>query len=128
VADLAKDAERFKEKNVTLAVIGSGDPGHFSEFREKTGYDGMLFSDPSLKAFSLLGFSKSLMGFMSIRSVIRAASALTQGHRQGSIQGSTLQLGGAIVIDASGAVRYFFAGSKAGDHPDVDEVLKAVEK
>lgn len=108
-------------------VIGSGDPGHFPEFREKTGYGGLLFTDLYLKTFSVLGFKNGLMGFMSIGSVIKAASALKQGHRQGSIQGSTLQLGGAVVIDNFGTVRYFFAGSKAGDHPKISELLRAVE-
>lgn len=64
---------------------------------------------------------------MSFRSAFKAASALKQGHRQGSIQGSALQLGGAIAIDASGAVSYFFRGKKAGDHPDLDLLLKAFE-
>lgn len=68
------------------------------------------------------------MGFMSMKSVFNAVSALKQGHRQGSIQGSSLQLGGAVVIDISGAVRFFFAGKKAGEHPDIDQLLKAVEK
>lgn len=68
------------------------------------------------------------MGFMSIRSVFKAASALTQGHRQGSIQGSTLPLDGAVVIDISGAVSYFFAGKKAGHQLDFDALLWAVEK
>ena len=71
-------------------------------------------------------FSQEVTGFMSIRSVFNAAGALIQGHRQGLIQASTLQLGGAIVIDISGEVRYFFAESKAGDHPNVDELLGAV--
>jgi len=68
------------------------------------------------------------MGFISIGSVFKAAAALKQGHRQGSIQGHTLQLGGAVVIDVSGAVRYFFAGAKAGDHPEINDLLRAVEK
>lgn len=119
---------RFYNKNADLVVIGSGDPAHFPEFRKRTGYDGLLFSDPSLKAFSVLGFSNGLKGFMSMKSIFKAASALKQGHRQGSVQGSTLQLGGAVVIDTSGAVCYLFAGKKAGDHPEVDALLGAVEK
>jgi peroxiredoxin len=128
VADLALNAGRFQEKNADLVVIGSGDPRHFPEFREKTGYDGLLFSDPSLKTFSMLNFSNGLMGFMSIGSVVKAASALKQGHRQGSIQGSTLQLGGAVIIDSSGAMRYYFAGSKAGDHPSVADLVKGIDQ
>ena len=88
----------------------------------------MLFSDPLLAAFSVLGFSNKLMGLVSLGSVIKGASALKQGHRQGPIQGSTLQLGGAIVVDASGSVRYFFAGKKAGDHPKIDALLRGAKK
>ncbi len=65
---------------------------------------------------------------MNIRAVFKAASALKQGHRQGSVQGSALQLGGALVIDVSGVIRYFFAGSRPDDHPDIDHLLGAVEK
>jgi peroxiredoxin len=126
VAELAENENRFKEKNADLAVIGSGDPTHFKEFRKKTGYEGLLFSDPSLAAFSLLGFTGGISGVMSIRSVFKAVSAFRQGHRQGSVQGSTLQLGGAIVIDASGAIHYYFASANAGDHPAVDELIRAV--
>jgi peroxiredoxin len=128
VAELAGNKQRFKEKNADLAVIGSGDPAHFKEFREKTGYDGLLFSDPSLAAFSLLGFAGGIGGVMSIHAVFKAVSAFRQGHRQGSVQGSALQLGGAIVIDVSGAVRYFYASAKAGDHPAVDALIRAVDK
>lgn len=127
MAELAENSQTFNDKNVNLAVIGSGDPRHFKEFKKTTGYEGLLFSDPSLAAFSLLGFSKGLAGFMSIRSVFKAASALKQGHRQGSVQGSTMQLGGAIVIDVSGGVCYFFSGRKAGDHPKINELISAVD-
>jgi len=128
VAELAENVNRFKEKNANLAVIGSGDHRHFKEFREKTRYDGLLLSDPSLAAFSLLGFTGGITGVMSVRSVFKAVSAFRQGHRQGSVQGSSLQLGGAIVIDVSGAVRYYFASAKAGDHPAVDELIRALDR
>jgi len=127
VAELAENSHNFNNINVNLAVIGSGDTRHFKDFKKITGYGGLLFSDPSLAAFSLLGFSKGLAGFMSIRSVFKAGSALKQGHRQGSVQGSAMQLGGAVVIDVSGAMRYFFAGRKAGDHPKINELISAVD-
>lgn len=100
---------------------------YFREFRKVTGYRGLLFSDPSLAVFSLLGFSSGLSGFLGLRPVFKAISALKQGHRQGSVQGSTLQLGGAVVIDPSGSVRYFYAAPKAGDHPEIDELIQALD-
>ncbi len=127
VAELAAQANRFKDKGAVLAVIGSGDPRYFKQFREITGYGGKLFSDPSLAAFSALNFSSSITGLISMGSMFKAVSALAKGHRQGSVQGSTMQLGGAVVIDPSGAVRYYFAGKKAGDHPSVDDLIQAID-
>ncbi len=127
MAELATQANRFKEKGAVLAVIGSGDPRYFKLFREITGYGGQLFSDPSLAAFSALNFSSSITGLMSINSMFKAMSAVANGYTPGSIQGSTMQLGGAVVIDPSGAVRYYFAGKKAGDHPSVDDLIRAVD-
>lgn len=127
MAELAENAQSFHDKGVELAVVGSGEPRYFNEFRKITGYGGLLFSDPGLAAFSFLGFSKGLAGFMSLGSAFKAASALKKGHRQGSVQGSTMQIGGAVLIDASSTIRYFFSGRKAGDHPKIDELVSAVD-
>lgn len=126
VAELARHAVEFERKKARLVVIGSGDPSHFKAFKHLTGYHGDLFADPARNAFSFLGFSSSVSGFMSVRAVLNAVSALKNGHRQGAIQGSPLQLGGAVAIDTSDTVCYFFAGKKAGDHPDVADLLAAV--
>ena len=124
MAELAKHTQRFK--NARLAVIGSGDPRHFKEFKDITGYNGQLFTDPSRKAFTLLGFSSSIFGFMSVNSMFKAISALKNGHRQGSVQGSTLQLGGAVIIDTKCSIRYYFASRKAGEHPDIDDLIRVI--
>lgn len=124
---MAKSAPRFKKKNANLVVIGSGESHHFEGFRSATGYKGKLLSDPSREAFALLGFSKGISGLMSIKSIPRVFSALKGGHKQGSIQGNTLQLGGAIIVDPSNTVRYYFASKKAGDHPAVEDLLEAVD-
>ena len=54
VAELAKNSQNFNNKNVNLAVFGLGDTRHFEAFKNTTGYGGLLFSDPSLAAFSLI--------------------------------------------------------------------------
>jgi len=64
---------------------------------------------------------------MSIKSIPRVFSALKGGHKQGAIQGNTLQLGGAIIVDPSDTVRYYFASKKAGDHPEVEDLLEAAD-
>jgi len=108
-------------------VIGTGKAKHFKEFRNITGYGGRLYCDPSRKAFSLLGFSSSLTGIVGLGTSFKALSAMKQGFRQGKIQGNTLQLGGAIVIDTSENIQYFYAGKKAGDHPKINDLLAPFE-
>lgn len=127
MAELAENARRFKRKNANLVVIGTGASRYFEEFRQATGYKGELLTDPERKAFRMLGFSSGVTGLMSISSVPRAFSALIGGHRQGTTQGSTLQLGGAVVIDPSSSVRFFFAGKKAGHHPAINDLLSALD-
>ena len=107
-------------------MIGSGESRHFDEFRGATGYKGTLLSDSSRQAFTLLGFSKGITGLLSIKSIPRVFTALKGGHKQGSIQGNTLQLGGAVIVDPSNTIRYYFASKKAGDHPAVNDLLDAV--
>ncbi|PIE72307.1 MAG: hypothetical protein CSA20_08565 [Deltaproteobacteria bacterium] len=124
VADLARHADRFRTKNLDLVVIGSGEPSRFKMFRKKTGYKGLLFTDPSLRSFSVLHLSKNLKGIISAKNLFKAAAALQQGYRQGSMQGSTLQLGGAAIIDTSGTIRYYYAASTAGDQPDINELSR----
>jgi peroxiredoxin len=127
VAELAGASQSFENINARLAVIGSGDPRHFKEFRKITGYIGPLFSDPSLKAFSFLNFSGGVAGFLSVNSIFKAVSAFKNGHRQGSVKGSAMQLGGAVIIDPIGSIRYYFASRKAGDHPNIDDLIRAVD-
>lgn len=127
MADLAGNTLRFTEKKLSLAVIGSGEPAHFKAFREATGYRGPLYTDPTLDLFSVLGFSSGLTGIFNLKSAARAISALRQGFRQGPVQGSALQLGGALVIDTDGNILYRFAAVRAGDHPDPELLLAAAD-
>lgn len=127
VAELAKFRSNFIHKNAEPVVVGTGAPHHFEDFRKVTGYDGQLLSDPSRRAFTLLGFTSRVTGMIGIKPISKALSALKEGSKPGPIQGSVLQLGGAIIIDPSDTVRYFFASPKAGDHPAMDELLAAVD-
>ena len=112
MAELAKNVLNFDKKNANLIVIGSGDPRHFEKFRKITGYDGKLLSDPSRQAFTLLGFTSIVTGMMGMKSITKVLSAVKGGYKQGAIQGSALQLGGAVIIDPSGTVRYFLQARK----------------
>ena len=126
MADLEQHRQRFIEKNVELAVIGSGAVPHLKAFRTTTGYKGKLFSDPSRETFRLLGLTSGLGGLIGRKSIGRAITALRRGIRPGSIQGRSFQLGGALVVSPQESILYSYGSSEAGDDPPVGEILQAI--
>lgn len=126
VAELTEYEDGFVENQSRLAVVGPGEADHLAAFREVTGYNSDLFADPSRETYRVLGFSSGISKLIGIKPVQRVFSAIKSGIRPGSLQGSALQLGGAVVIAPGNEVRYFFRESQAGDHPPVAQLLEAV--
>ena len=56
----------------------------------------------------------------------RGFFALRQGVKPGKLEGSALQLGGAVIIDKNGSILYKFQSSEAGEDPPVDQMLAAI--
>ncbi len=104
-------------------MIGSGSPDFFEEFRRITKYKGKLFSDKNLQLFSLLGFKKSLGSLINLQTIFSGIKAAKSGYRQGTIQGDTLQIGGALGVDKYGKLLYYYKSNSAGDLPPVKELL-----
>ena len=48
------------------------------------------------------------------------------GYKPGTIQGSALQLRGAVIVNPDGTVAYYYASAEAGDHPQVTDSLDAL--
>ena len=127
VADLNNNMKAFQLINVQLVVIGNGPEKFIMPFRKSTRYMGPLFTDPSLKTHNILGFKKgiaSLVGFDPLKAGIRA---LGTGYLQKGIQGPPLQQGGVLVVGPGNFVHYLYRSKKAGDHPSMEDVLKACE-
>lgn len=82
-------------------------------------------TDPGLKSYTTLGFTKKLSGILSTSTFLGGLKALKDGHRQTGLQGDALQLGGAIVVGPGGVLYYYFRSDKAEDHPPIDQMLEA---
>ena len=120
---MAKHQDSFSQKNCELAVIGSGAYTNIVEFKKITGYSGILLTDPSRKSYELLGFSSNIGGFFGMKTLAKGLSSLRQGFTPGLLQGSALQLGGSVILDQDGSVRYHFQSSEAGEDAPVEEML-----
>ena len=126
VAELSEYENQFSVKQSRLAVIGPGEALHLPEFRKVTGYRSDLFADPSREAYRVLGFTSGISKLLGLKPLQSAFSAIKAGIRPGTLQGSALQLGGAVVIAPDNELRFLFREQQAGDHPPVAALLGAV--
>ncbi|MCC7539552.1 MAG: AhpC/TSA family protein [Deltaproteobacteria bacterium] len=108
-----------------VVVVGNGAPQFIEAFREDVHYDGKLVTDPKRGAYRLLEMKRPRLAAAPM-TLLRAAQAFAQGHRQVRTMGDTAQLGGVVVVRPDGEMPYRRISSYAGDHPPFDEVLAAM--
>jgi hypothetical protein len=91
-----------------------------------TGYQGTLLTDPTRESYNLLQFKSGLANLIGVKSFTQSFLALKAGLMPGALQGSAMQLGGAVIIEPDNNIKYFFQSSEAGDHPSVENLLEAL--
>ena len=126
VAGLAARLPEIERRSATLVVVGPARPEHIAGFRAVTSYKGLLFVDPSLRAFRTAGLVHGWASTYHPLAVLKGVRAVAQGFRQGTRQGDVVQQGGTFVLGPGDRVRYEWRDRYAGDNPDLDEVVKAI--
>jgi peroxiredoxin len=128
VAGLVTRLPEIERRGGTLVVVGPAGPQHLPAFRAATGYTGPLFVDPARRTFQTAGLVRGWAHVLHPAVVWKGARAFAQGFRQGARQGDVLQQGGTFVLGPGNHVRYEWRDRFAGDHPDLDEVVKALPR
>lgn len=123
---LHREIDRVRAAGAELHVIGNGAPMFIAGFRETTGYDGLLYTDPSLEAFRSAELRHGLRTVLTIGAVVRTVGALRRGFRQGRTQGSALQQGGVLVISREGRVVWHQISDGPGDNASATQIVAAL--
>jgi peroxiredoxin len=126
VAELMRRLPEIERRSATLVVVGPSRPEHIAAFRTATGYPGLLFVDPSLRAFRAAGLEHSRASTYHPLAVLKAVRAVAQGHRQTGRQGDIIQQGGTFVLGPGDRVHFEWRDRYAGDHADLDEAVEAI--
>ncbi len=108
-----------------MALISNGPPHFIGPFREDTGYEGPLYTDPSRKSYRLLGFKRGMMYMGGLKSMKETLRAVTTGHAVLKVEGDTLQQGGVVVIGPDNDVLFLYRNEETGDHAPMEDVLEA---
>jgi NAD(P)-dependent dehydrogenase (short-subunit alcohol dehydrogenase family) len=120
--------EDIRARGAELVIVGNGARHFAASFREDFRLDCPLLVDPELRAYRAAGLRRGRVELLSPRLPLNALRALRSGARQTSVEGDPWQLGGVFVIRPDGALGYRYLSREAGDHPPVDDVLRALDE
>jgi hypothetical protein len=123
VVQLHRAIDRIHAAGAELVVIGNGAPNFLDGFRKETGYEGPLFTDPSLEVYRVAEMRRGLGTVLRPSMLANARRASKAGFKQGGTQGDAMQQGGVLIVDPAGRLRWRYASKVAGDHPSVETVL-----
>jgi len=109
---------------VNLVFIGSGNALMATDFREELKLEVPVWVDPKRVTYQHLGFKRQFSLLFDPRVWLHGVRAARAGFRQKATQGDPWQQGGVMVVKKGGELVYGFASATAGDHPDLDVVMR----
>lgn len=106
-------------------LVGNGTAAMASSFRDEFQVSCTLLTDPGREAYAALGLPRGVSLTATFRTVKSGLRAMRGGHRQAAVAGDPWQLGGVLLSDTKGEVRYRYPSRFAGDHPPLEALIGA---
>jgi hypothetical protein len=116
---------KLDKVGIPLVAIGSGSPGGAKHFIDKLHFTGEMYVNQDLSAYRAFKLERGFLQTLGPSSLIRGVQAMRKGFRQGRTDGDTWQQGGVFVIGPGNKLIFQHRNKFAGDHADLDAVLKA---
>jgi hypothetical protein len=126
VVQLHRKTDLITKAGADLVVIGNGSPSFIAGFRDETGWDGPLYTDPSLAVYKAAELKRGVLRTFSARALGKTIKAFSGGRRQGRTQGDPWQQGGTLVIDTAGTVLWHHVSENVGDQSHAEEIATAL--
>ena len=123
---LHREVDKIHAAGAELIVIGNGAPHFIAGFREITGYNGPLYTDPSLATFQAAELTRGVGTVLDIRALMPTLKAFGRGGKQGKVQGDAWQQGGVLVIAPGGEIRWHHASERPGDNATATQIVAAI--
>jgi hypothetical protein len=120
--------DRIHAAGTELVVLGNGTPQQARWFAEDVGLSTPVLTDPGLHAYQAVGARRGLRAVLHPAVFVRALQARRKGHRQSVLKGDATQLGGVFVVRPGPKVIFAYRSRYAGDLPEVEEVLAALDR
>lgn len=114
----------YEDRGAKLYFIGNGPHSLIKDFKDRYHmHEARIFTDPSLKSFYASGFKR---GFWIDPGEHYTRLEFYQGAikrmMKGSPEGDTWQLGGILVVNPNGKVKYQFISQALGHYPPSSDI------
>lgn len=123
MAQLCRHLPEFEAHKARIVVISFGRPGQARIWLDETKAPFTLLLDPERKAYRAYGLEYSLLRSWGLNMWQQYAHLLFKGRRWHGIQGDSGQLGGDIVVDSKGRIRFAYRSHDPTDRPDIHTLL-----
>ena len=115
------------KKGASIVPIGNGSASFIKGFRQRTGISGPVYTDPSRRTFEAASLGRSVWSLLRPGSLVALLRAARKGFFfRGKVQGDGLQLGGVLVVEPPGRVKFHYVSRFVGDHPSNELILHAL--
>jgi len=118
--------DQLASAGVALVAVGSGTPEQAGKFVKKFKFKGEMYVDQKLLTYKAFKLVRGLLRTLGPSSLLRGAAAMKKGFRQGRSAGDLWQQGGLFIIGPGPQLDFQHRNRVAGDHADLDAVLKVV--
>jgi hypothetical protein len=116
---------------VRVAVVAFTPADALLRYAERLGLaEVILLADPDRAAYRAFDFGRGSVArvWLDPRVWLRYASLLLRGRRLERSRGDTLQLGGDVLSDASGRIRWIYRSRGPEDRPTLTALQQAAER
>ena len=122
-----REKAAFDKLAVRVVIVGHSSHRYAQTFVQETGVTFPVYVDKDRAVYQALEFRRPVLTFFSTKSIRRSIEARKAGFTQPGVHGDPFQLGGVILRMPDGETPYRYASRFAGDHPKIDDLLRAIQ-
>lgn len=119
--------DRIHAAGGELVIVGNGTPQQAQWFVEDFNIETPVFTDPEKRSYQVVGARHGMLSSVNPASILAGLKARRQGFKQTETRGDAVQQGGVFVVTPGGRMPYRFLSGFAGDHPDPEDAVRALE-
>ena len=128
MAQLRLSKLEFDARHARVALISFGTNPLAHAWIKETQTDFQFLLDNERNAYRAYGLERSLLRSWSPKIWFEYARLLALGRKWRGIQGDSSQLGGDIIIDQNGIIRFAYRSLDPADRPAVSAILNELDK